>query len=294
MGKSITNEKGEFVNTTKYKYSLKGLDNDLNKRFYEDTYGKDSLTPDKQELIEDYKLDVIRINERGNEEFDAVDMFIRLNQNPCPVNIDTFEFWNSFDFINTINKIKEIAKCPFFKQKATNRMKEEELVTILAYLDYKGVNINNINDYFTIYIDVENKDTVTEYSIFKMSIKKRNITNYLKNIKPNSKDEEELSESLDEVSKFADKLKILSDGNVEKFKSLLNPNRRKNQKNDKNCFYILWVILRNLDTHIITTYKNDIYVRIKELFALIQNMNKNKSLNDIKNEIKSIVNAYNK
>ena len=294
MGKQITNEKNEFINTTKYKFMLKGLDNDLDKRVYEDTLGKDSLTPEKKEVIQDYQLDVIRINERGNEDFDSIDMFIRLNQNPCPIYIDSFEFWNSFDFIDTINKIKEVAKCKFFKQDASNRMKEEELVTILAYMAHEDVNINNIDKYLLFYIYTENKDTATEYNILKISLTKRRVTNYLKDIKPKSKEEKELSECVDLVKEFSNKLKILCDDDMEKFKKLLNPIRMKKKKNDKNCFYILWLILKDLDTHVISTYKKEIYNKIAELFALIQDMKKNKTINDIKRQIRSIIKSYSK
>ena len=50
-------------------------------------------------------------------------MFLRLNENPCPINTNSFEMWNCFDIVNCIKEIKEIAKYKLLKQ-ASARMLE--------------------------------------------------------------------------------------------------------------------------------------------------------------------------
>ena len=63
-----------------------------------------------RKLIDDYVVEFIRINKEKNDKFDPIDMFLRLNQNPCPISANSFELWNCFDIMNSINKIKEISK----------------------------------------------------------------------------------------------------------------------------------------------------------------------------------------
>lgn len=104
MGESIIGEDGKYLKTYKDKYSLTGLKDlvDLNEQFYEDE--KNGLNPFRKEKIQKYVFDVIRVNERGNGNFDFVDMFLRLNQNPCPISINSFEMWNSLVLLKQLRK----------------------------------------------------------------------------------------------------------------------------------------------------------------------------------------------
>lgn len=276
MGIAITNQDGEYIKTSKNKYALEGLREleGLNCKVYEEGTDRESVNREKKKKIEDYIFDVIRIDKQGNENIDFVDIFIRLNQNPCPIKINSFEMWNSFEIVNTIKRVKEIAQYKAFKQQG-NAMKEEELVTILAYMDYKGINISNIYEFFKINLRTDNRDTKWENSLIKVSVRNKNaITNLLEKMKPNSEEEKEFLKSVETVNDFVEKLKILSDNDEKKLIKILNSNN--STKKNKNCFYIMWLILRELDTYRIQTYKKEIFEDLEQIFKLMQNMPKDK------------------
>lgn len=294
MGEPVTNQEYEYIRTYKDKYKLKGLRDleGLNDKVYEE--GPDSINQFKREPIKNYVFDVIRIDKKGNENVDFVDIFIRLNQNPCPIGMNSFEMWNSFDIIDTINAIKEIAQYKGFEQQRS-AMKEEELVTTLAYMDYIGLHIENVNDFFYFDIRTDNKNTKKEKSLLRMRAKgKRDITNLLEKMEPNSKQEKEFLSSVNSINNFVDKLKILSDDDHKELIRLLNPNRSKPIRGDKNCFYIMWLIFKELDIHIIQTYKKEILEDFRKMFSLMQNIPNDKNENDFVSYVKSIIGKYNK
>lgn len=294
MGEPVTNQEYQYIKTVKNKYALKGLRDlkGLNNKVYEE--GIDSINQFKRELIEDCIFDVIKIDKKGNENIDFVDIFIRLNQNPCPISMNSFEMWNSFDIIETINRIKEIAKYKGFEQHRSS-MKEAELVTTLAYMDYIELNFENINDFFKFDIRTDNKNTKKEKSLIRIRAKgKKDITNLLESMEPNSEKEREFLISVNSVNSFVDKLKILSDDDYRKLIKMLNPNRIVSIRGDKNCFYIMWLILQELDVHIIQTYKKEIVEDFKKMFSLMQNMPKDKDENDFIEYVKSILKNYSK
>ena len=291
MGEPVTDQEYKYIRTNKHKYALKGLRDlkGLENKVYQE--GPDSINQFKREPIENYVFDVIRIDKRGNENIDFVDIFIRLNQNPCPISMNSFEMWNSFDIIETINRIKEIANYKVFKQKSTT-MKEEELVTILAYMQYIKLNIENIGDFFKIDIRTDNKNTKKEKSLIRISVKNKNaITNFLETI---SQKEKEFLISVNLVNDFVDKLKILSDNNDKILMKILNQSRTKHIRADKNCFYIMWLILQEFDTHIIQAYKKEILEDLKKIFSLMQNMPKDKDEGDFIAYVNSIIKKYRK
>ncbi len=294
MGEPVTDQEYRYIKTFKDKYPLKGLRylEGLNNKVYEE--GPDSINRIKREIINNYIFDVIRIDKKGNENIDFVDIFIRLNQNPCPININSFEMWNSFDIVDTIDKIKEIAKYKGFKQQRS-AMKEEEIVTILAYMYYIKLDIENINDFFKFDIRTDNKDTTREKSLIRISVKnKEAITNFLEKIQPNSEKEKEFLISVNLVSDFVEKLKILSDNDDKTLTKLFNTGKSKNIRVDKNCFYIMWLILHELDEHIIRTYKKEMLVDLEKIFSLMQNMPKDKNEKDFIDYVSSLIRKYSK
>lgn len=99
-----------------------------------------------QEKILDFKISIIEIDEALNENFEPVDLFIRLNNKPYPIKENSFEMWNSFmdkEIIQTIRKLTDKNIDWFFiKQrnngKSSDRMLNEELVTLLCYICYNS------------------------------------------------------------------------------------------------------------------------------------------------------------
>lgn len=292
MGEPITDEKFNYLKTYKNKYALCGLKDleNLNGKVYEE--GENSLNQFKRAPIENCEIDVIKIDKQANPEFDSVDMFLRLNQNPCPISVNSFEMWNSFDIVKSIKKIKEIAKYKLFKQYG-NKMKEEEVVTILAYMDYKQIDIKNIDDFFSIYMYLENKDKEDEHYEIKFSIpNKEAITNFLEDMEPDSNQEVQFIKSIDNVKYFVDKLKILSNEKEELLIKIFNPHLFIPRMGSKKDFYVTWLILQNLDAHIVKTYREEILHDLEQVFKLMKNMPENRDERSFINYINDIIKKY--
>ncbi len=292
MGEPVTDEKYDYIKTYKNKYALCGLKDldGLNGKVYEE--GANGLTPTKRKPIDEYVVEFIRINEEGNEKFDPVDMFLRLNQNPCPIGINSFEMWNSFDIVKCIDRIKEIAKYPLFKQFSA-KMEEAELVTILAYMNYKEIDMDHINKFFSIYVCLKNKDKRNEHYEIKLKIpNKDRITNSLEKIDPDTEEEKEFLKSINTVNDFIDKLKILSNGKDEVLIKIFNPYIKNPTKVSKNDFYIIWLILQETDSHIVKTYRKEILEDLEEVFRLMKNMPEDKDEKSFINLIRDVAEKY--
>ncbi|HFQ5428196.1 TPA: DUF262 domain-containing protein [Vibrio vulnificus] len=101
----------------------------------------EDLPPTVQDKIYEFKLSVIEIDQSINENFEAVDLFIRLNNKPFPIKENSFEMWNSFADKEVIELIKKVTKENldwfFFRRiKTVDRMLNEELITFLSYIHY--------------------------------------------------------------------------------------------------------------------------------------------------------------
>lgn len=294
MGENITDSRNHYIKTFKNKYALTGLKDleGLNNHVYEG--GENSLNQYKKQPIQDYKFDVVKIDHQANPDFDSVDMFLRLNQNPCPISANSFEMWNCFDIINTLNKIKYIAKYSLFKQSG-NKMKEEELVTTLAYMEYEEIDIDSINDFFLAYLYTENSNKQFEHTEVKLSIKNKDaLSDFLENLEPDSSNEMSFIKCVDSVDNFAEKLEILSNGDNSVLFKIFNPYIKTPRRGNKKDFYITWLVLHNLDTHVIETYKKDILIDLEKIFKLMKNMPDGKDTNSFVDYIKDINDKYSK
>lgn len=294
IGVPITDENYNWIKTYKDKYELTGLRDfdDLEGHVYEN--GPNGIPSSKRMLIDDYVVEFIRINKEGNDKFDPIDMFLRLNQNPCPISVNSFEMWNCFDIMNSINKIKEISKYSLFKQYRT-KMEEAEMVTILAFMDYQEFYIENINKFLSIYVCTKNKNKRNEHNEIGIKIfNKSRITNFLEKIEGEEKKEKEFLKSIDNVKDFADKLRILSNDDDQILIKIFNPHVDKPRKAGKNDIYITWLILQEIDLHIVKTYKNQILKDLEEVFKLMKNMPENKDEKSFIDYIQKIIEKYTK
>ncbi len=307
MGEPITGENGDNISSEKNKYTLKGLKvmKSLNNRkfFSEITDGFKSKTaqlenediPDSmKKIIKDYPLEVVIFDQQGNTEKKAVDNFIRLNQNAHPIACNSFELWNSYNIIKIIDKIKEVAKCKIFKQSG-KRMKEEEMVTILAYIASQNINIHNLEEFFSIKKNIFNKDKLNEHYEIQIAIKpnkKADITEYLENIEPNSEKETEFSKYIHEVKIFSEKLKILCDDDYKKLLEVFNPNIKSPRKGNAKDYYISWLLLKDLDIHFIDTYKTEIFKELKEIIYFMKNIPETKKEQDFIRYVKQKIDYY--
>lgn len=290
MGEDITDDKNNYIKTSKNKYVLCGLKNFLDGKLYEDDINE--LNEEFKEKIRKYKIEAITIDEKEDINFNFIDMFIRLNQNPCPISYNSFEMWNSFDIVNSLNKIKEVSKYKLFKQLG-NKMKEEELVTTLAYMDYEKVSANNMDKFFTTYIFLENKDKQDEHYEIKLSISNKNkITNFLEDMRPNSNEERKFLNSIESVNEFSNKLKILSNENEMILLKIFNPNIKKPRIGNKKDFYLTWMILKDLDIQIIKTYREEILKDLERIFKTMKHVPNGMTVDDFKEETNNIINKY--
>lgn len=59
-----------------------------------------------EDTILDFDIDEIEISEELNPNFEPTDLFIRLNNKPYPIRLNSFEMWNSTCDKDVIEKIK--------------------------------------------------------------------------------------------------------------------------------------------------------------------------------------------
>lgn len=303
IGELILDGKKDIIKTYKHKYRLTGLkdleslngfvfDNDNEK--INDSVLKDyRLNEMQKQTIFDYTIEAITIDTKTNPNFKPIDMFLRMNQSPCNISENSFEMWNSYDIIDTLDYVKKIAKYDLFKQYGT-KMKEEELVVILAYMDYINLKIENIRDFLRVYLFTENKDKINERIEVKLSINnKQSITNYLEKIEPNSLEEKKFHKSLEAVEEFIDKLNHLISNKDELIK-IFNPYLEVPRTGSMKDFYILWLILNNFDLHIIKTYHTSILKDLDKLFKLMKKMPLNKTEEYFIENMKALIDKYQK
>lgn len=259
LGRTYINERGENVCSDKDKFRLSKL------RILSELNGKtiDSINSEFEDKILEFPMDIVEIDNEQNPEFSQIDLFLRLNTKPYPIKENTFEMWNAYVDKEIVIKVKELAEKyekRVFKAR-DNRMKLEELITSLAYLDYRMrqphtdiINVLNIykrDDRFCARI--MSKDNVTK------------VLGELSNRNPRI-----FVESLKNVEIFAEKILELIDNDNNKIRNLFNHSQKGTQyKTDQN-YYFLWAMLFNIKYDKIVTKKKKIVSRIVKLFNIIQ------------------------
>ena len=153
LGKTYKDENGAMVSSNKDKFKLSKL------RILTELNGINIDTIDEsfEDKIYEFPLDIIEIDASLNPEFSQTDLFTRLNSKPYPIKENTFEMWNAYIDKSIILRIKEISakyENKVFRSKDT-RMKVEELITSLAYLDYRmkeeGIEFIHLLDIYKRY-----------------------------------------------------------------------------------------------------------------------------------------------
>ena len=259
LGKTYIDERGEIVCTDKDKFRLSKLKilSELNGKTIE-TVG------DKfEEKILEFPMDIIEIDAEQNPDFSQIDLFLRLNTKPYPIKENTFEMWNAYIDKDIVTKVKEIAaqyEKRVFKARDT-RMKLEELITSLGYLDYRMnqphteiINVLNIykrND--RMCARIMSKDNVTK------------ILSELSNTNPKA-----FVKALENVELFVNKILTLIEDDTEKLRELFNHSKKGVQyKTDQN-FYFLWALLFKISLEELQKRRKEEFERISKIFSLIQ------------------------
>lgn len=259
LGKTYIDETGLAVCSDKDKFRLSKL------KILSELNGKniETIGDEFEEKILEFPMDIIEIDYEQNPDFSQIDLFLRLNTKPYPIKENTFEMWNAYIDKEIIVEVKAIAskyEKLVFKAK-DNRMKLEELITSLAYIDYRMnqphmeiINVLNIykrND--RLCARIMSKDSVTK-TLSDLSNKNSQL----------------FILSIQNVEKFVDKVLLLIENDTNKLRTLFNHSRKGTQyKTDQN-FYFLWAMLFNISDEDIKGKREKIFENISDLFTKIQ------------------------
>lgn len=259
LGKTYVDERGETVCTDKDKFRLSKLKilSELNGKTIE-TVG------DKfEEKILEFPMDIIEIDAEQNPDFSQIDLFLRLNTKPYPIKENTFEMWNAYIDKDIVIKVKEIAakyEKTVFRARDT-RMKLEELITSLGYLDYR--------------MNQPNTEIIKLLNIYKRNdrmcariMSKDNVTKTLSEL--SNSNPKAFVKSLENVELFVSKILILIENSPAKLRDLFNHSKKGVQyKTDQN-FYFLWAMLFKISIEELQKRRQEEFERISKVFSLIQ------------------------
>ena len=259
-GNTYLNEENKRVKSEKDGYSL-----NLKEGILKNYHGKKfkNLPTHMQDIILEFDLWKIDIEEKNNPNFDQIDLFVRLNYKPYPIKENTFEMWNSYIDREIIGRIKEIYKKNegwFYFRKVNTRMDNENICTALSYIQYKlegkKKSIENIEEFLDIYKigDRINVRIKSQNEITKILESSGNKISFMKSCK-------------DFESNFIEKIKLLSDSTANhKLEENLNHILNVERGRTKQSFYSLWVFLSNIPIDTIESNKKSIRNDLRELF----------------------------
>lgn len=211
LGKTYVDERGESVCTDKDKFKLSKLKilSELNGRTIE------TVGDEFEEKILEFPMDIIEIDAEQNPDFSQIDLFLRLNTKPYPIKENTFEMWNAYIDKDIVIKVKEIAakyeKTVF--RAGDTRMKLEELITSLGYLDYR------MNQPYTEIINLLNIYKRNDRMCARI-MSKDNVTKTLSEL--SNSNPQAFVKALENVELFVSKILILIEDSPAKLRDLFN------------------------------------------------------------------------
>ena len=268
LGKQYRNEKDDLIYSCNNSYKLKNLNilSNLNGMNYS------SLSNEEKDKILDFVIDEIIIEENLNEGFVPTDLFIRLNQKPYPIINNSFEMWNSTVDKDVINKIKNITNnyIDWFFSKGTSntpnrtdRMENEELITILSYIVH---HINKDKTYEKVLGLFPRIDRIT------CRLKNKSaISDFLIKLEDNIIEKESFLKTIQRTEELILKFKKLFNDTPTKdsVNDFFNVKQSKTFRRSYQDFYITWLILNSLNEDItednVAIIKNDIISLLKLL-----------------------------
>lgn len=259
LGKTYIDERGNTVCSDKDKFRLSKL------KILSELDGKtiDTVGDEFEEKILEFPMDIIEIDAQQNPDFSQIDLFLRLNTKPYPIKENTFEMWNAYIDKDIVIKVKEIAakyEKKIFRARDT-RMKLEELITSLGYIDYR------MNQPHTEIINVLNIYKRNDRMCARI-MSKDNVTKTLSELSNNNP--KIFVEALENVELFVCKILILIENNFEQLRELFNHSKKGIQyKTDQN-FYFLWAILFKVPIEELQNRRQENFNRISGIFSFIQ------------------------
>ena len=299
IGKPYKDEEGEVRFSLNNKFRLQDLRilPKYNGKHYSD------IIKEVEDTILDFDIDEIEIQHDVNPKFEPTDLFIRLNNKPYPIRVNTFEMWNSVADKDVITKIREVtarhnswfyATAPVIDKLGTrtDRMQNEELITILTYISYSLSKSDEVTKILGFYLRL-NKFTCRLKT-------KSYISTLVENLSDRPAEKELFLYHIDETERIIKSIgSILLDNDITKehFNELLNVKGSANFSRSNQDFYILWVILRKISDNVMKSRKDEVVGDIKKMLSLLKNVDE-KELDDkysteYVNTLKAITDKYN-
>lgn len=267
LGETYRNHEDELIYSKNNSFKLKGL-----KVLTELEGSNFSSLPEKlQDKIVDYVIDVIVIEESVNKNFDQIDLFIRLNYKPYPIKNNSFEMWNSIVDYEVINKIKkelfEPSKNWFFLRERIDgkpdRMQNEEMMLILAYISYSNKGLDEgVIGFF------QRQDRIT------CRLKdKKGLGDFLNNLDFNPLEKNRFLLSIEKSIGLVQRFSLLFGGNPtkEQINEFLNIRATSNFKRSLQDFYVIWLLIDNIPDTTFNKYIDQIKSGIRELLSILRN-----------------------
>lgn len=291
-GKQYLDENGKLISSKNSYFKLKNLRilRHLDKLKFEE------LDEDLQDKILDFELLIVEIAENLNPEFNPVDLFIRLNDKPFPIKVNSFEMWNSWvhkEVIDAIKKVFDQHRNWFFirnvsPDKIRDRMLNEELITTLACFDYLKRKGRSIDSFLDIY---QRGDRINA------RVKsKKSVTSLLQEITASEEKRLDFMDSIDnKLNLFIEKVSVLLHADLDKHNDLKerldtllsSGSTRKYPQRNFQDFYMLWHILDDLKNDFLN--KPSTYSDIEGIFKFMKSIPKNMSGNRGYEHLKTLI-----
>lgn len=267
LGKPYLNENGETDFSTKNNFKLRKLRilkelNGLNHDEIDERYGQ------YIDKLWDFQINVVEIDAETNDDFNCIDLFLRLNSKPYPIQENSFEMWNAYADKEVIISIRELADKYATKalRPKDTRMKNEELLATMAYMRFSNMkNGTRYTDMLNIYI--KNRRLCARIS------QKKNVTKLLSDI--SSEDQSELTkflEAIKHVQVFLEKVRLLCDDDSETLNTLMGQRKKGVQAKTDQNYYFMWLIIDSVDIDNIRSNKEQWVEKIREFFMRIQDL----------------------
>lgn len=284
LEKPYLNESGKAEFSTKNGFKLRKLRilkelNGLNSKDMEDRYSQ------YIDRLWDFQINVVEIDAETNSDFNCIDLFLRLNSKPYPIQENSFEMWNAYADKEVIIRIRHIAKkyANIALRPKDTRMKNEELLATMAYMRFHNVKNNTpYSDMLNIYI--KDKRLCARIS------QKKNVTKLLSDI--SSEEQNEVPSYLDAINyveSFLEKLRLLCNGDAETLNKLMGQRKIGVQAKTDQNYYFLWLILDTININYISAYQNELFTKIRQFFLNIQDVEDNNANQYLIDQINLII-----
>ncbi|MEQ1902673.1 MAG: DUF262 domain-containing protein [Pirellulaceae bacterium] len=247
------------------------------------------LPADAQDRIMDFQLFVVTIEERLNEAFDPVDLFIRLNDKPYPIKEHSFEMWNSWVDKEIITALRKLCRKNLgwlyvrvpTQRNFRDRMENEEALAIMSYL---SAQVSDNTDFFND-LDLYQKDLRLNTRIKG----KNNVTNALIRASESEKGKAEFQEGVKATRRNIKKLRlVLLNRNIEdekelnayleaRLNELCHPDKSSNVRRAYQDYYVLWMCLDPLSLEITQFNRLEMYDEIRSIFRFFREVPKDTS-----------------